>query len=392
MSEKEDLYKRDGVNVKEGDSFSECAGKLCWQTYGNSPYVEVDSFSGKHFRGPRGFRLNVLPINPNGLPEGYLCTCAPDGIGTKVAIIDASGLYANAARNLVAMCAGDITRWGGLPLVFTSILDTKTLGENGDETNMAFRAMIRGLKETADQQEFVMLNGETAELPTCVSSDNPDACTQFNWGGVMFGVYHRRTIITGNTVAPGQVVVALREKSFRCNGISSVRRALAMKFGEQWWANPEAKESIQAAAEPAVLYDRFLAAANGWHSPDFSPVVKAHLIVHVTGGAIQSKLAEDILFPQGLSATLGSLWVLPQIMRDCAGWRGMDSQELYKTWNGGQGVLMVVDASDVGTLTHMASKHGIEAKACGEITKEKSPRVTIVSQLNGEEITFEPKT
>jgi len=378
-----DVYQADGVNVEEGDSFSAFAGKLCQQSYGNSPYVEVKDFSMGHFRGPRGFRLK-------GLPENSWYDNAPDGIGTKVVIIDAAFAYDTAASNLVAMSAGDITHWGGLPLAFVNIMDVSTLGEEGDATNIAFRKMMTSLSDVAKQQGFVMFKGETAELGVCVGADNPGAPTKFNWGGVMFGAYNPETIITGDNISAGQAIIALKEVGFRCNGISSVRKSLAMRFGEQWWNNNEATEAIRQAAAPAVLYDKFLAIMNGWFESDFAPIIKASLIVHVTGGSLKSKLADDILFPRGLSVRLDNLCDIPHIMKNCAEWRGMDGKQLYKTWSGGQGVLVVVDKTDVDNFIGLASQHGIQAQKCGEITQESAMNVTIISKLNGEEITFEP--
>lgn len=381
-------YAADGVNVSEGDSFSAFAGGICRSTYGNNPYVTVNDMSRGHFRGPRTF-------NFKGLPAGYAIDAAPDGIGTKVVLIDAASSYRQAARDLVAMTCGDITRFGGLPAVFINVLDVKTLGKHGGSagayeraTNQAFRNLMEGLGEVCREQNLVAFKGETAELGVCVSSENRDAMAQFNWAGTAIGVYHPDKMVTGETLAPGQCVVAFREVGFRSNGVSSVRKALSKKFGAEWYRNPKAAAAILAAAQPSVLYDRFLSWLNGWFEADFVPIVKAHLIVHVTGGAIRSKFGEDVLFPRGLSAHLDMLWEPPEIMRQCAEWRGMSDEECYETWNGGQGALVVVDECDYEILEVLAKKQGLEARLCGRITDHKNPRVTIRSKFNGKEITF----
>jgi len=54
------------------------------------------------------------------------------------------------------------------------------------------------------------------------------------------------------------VILGLKENGFRCNGISSVRKALKEKFGKEWWINPRAKDSIKEAATPSVLYDTYI--------------------------------------------------------------------------------------------------------------------------------------
>ncbi len=382
------IYAADGVDVKEGDSFSAFAGRICSESYHNSPFVKVHDLSQRYFRGPRSFTFQ-------NLPKGYTIDAAPDGIGTKVIIISAVMTHRKAARDLIAMTSGDISRFGGLPLVFINVLDVKTLGKSGlDATmsermvNRAFRDMLEGLGEVCKEQKLVAFKGETAELGVCVGSENPDAMVQFNWAGIAIGVYHPGKMITGDSLMPGQQVVALKEEGFRSNGISSVRKAFQRKFGPHWYRNPEAAQAMMAAAKPSILYDRFLCDANGWFSSDFQPKFKIHLIVHITGGAICSKFAKDILFPRGLSAKLDGLWKPPVIMRQCAEWRGMGDVECYETWNGGQGVLVVVDQEECeGFITH-AQSYGIPAKQCGEITREKTPKVVVYSKFNGEKIVF----
>lgn len=374
-------YAQDGVDVKEGDSFSEFAGNLCKQTYGNSPYVEISDFSRGHFRGPRGFRLK-------NLPSDCWMDMAPDGDGTKVVLVDAARDYLCGANGIVAMTFGDITRWGGIPLVLVNDLNANSIGKTGEPANGAFRALVQGLKRVADEQSFVMFKGETAELGSCVGSENKSALIKYLWSGVAFGAYNPRTIITGDQIEEGMLVMAIQENGFRNNGISSVRKALAKAFGSDCYSNPEAQSAIKEAATPAVLYDKFLCTINGWYSEDFIPIIPSYLIVHLTGGAIRSKLAEDILFPRSLSAKLNDLWEPPGIMKKCARWRGMSDEECYEVWNGGQGILQIIDRDNVLTYLATAARFGLKARIAGEITKNPTPSVQIVSKFNGEIITF----
>lgn len=381
------VYAQDGVNTKEGDSFSAYCGRLCAGTYGNSPKVDVYDMSRGNFRGPRGFSLK-------GLPPGCKHTLAPDGIGTKVVAIDASFGHGKAGFDLAAMTAMDITRWGGLPLVFTNVLDTYTIGQEGERVNIACRELLAGLVEAAKALKMVVLNGETAELPGCVSSENPEALVKFNWVGVACGVYHPQMMILGDTLAPGQIIMALMEISLRSNGHSTARKALAMKFGLEWWKNPDAQAAIASVALPSVLYDPFLNQLHGWPEKNFWPLIKMHLIVHVTGGAIEDKFANDLLFPAGFSAELDDLFDPPPIMRDIAGWRGMSDEDCFGTFNCGQGALVVIDAKDEKKFIEFAAEYGIPAKRCGRILETrpgKAPSVIITSKFTGKEFPIRPK-
>ena len=369
-----DLYKQDGVDIEAGDVFSRFCAAINKSTYEISKYVQINDLSQGNFRGPRGFNF----IN---LPDGCLQTGGMDGIGTKVVVIEATGDLKTTATNIIAMTAMDITRWGGLPLLFMNTLDVSSLGETDSETFAMCKDIMSGLQEVALKEKYVLFNGETAELGPCISSENLDARVMFNWCGAMFGVYHPEKMILGNTLRPGQVIIALKD-SFRSNGISSVRKALAIKYGKEWWNNPEAMDDIIECSTGSASYDRMLNEAHGWFSNDpFTSEFNMHLIVHLSGGAFESKLGDDILKPMGLSAVLDYLFDPPEIMQKCVDWRGMRQKECYGTWNGGQGAIVVVDAEDADSFINFSKERGVEAKKAGKIIEKGSFTVFIRSKF-----------
>ena len=138
-----------------------------------------------------------------------------------------------------------------------------------------------------------------------------------------------------------------------------------------------------------MRYDPLLTTLNGWFKPDFKQEIKVHAIVHLSGGAIKEKFAKDILFPRGLSSSLNNLWEPPMVMKNCAVWRGLSDEEFYETWNGGQGMLLVIDEKDVKHCLKRAKQFSIKARIAGRITKEKIPQVKIISKLTkGKEIIY----
>ncbi len=372
---KRKAHAEDGVDIDEEASFSSFCGSICKASYGNSPFVDVHDLSGGSFRGPRPFTLK-------NLPDGYMIEASTDGIGTKGIVIDAAKTHYAAAYDIIAMTASDITRFGGVPLIFINVFDTSSVGNKGDEVQKAYKSAIVGLGDIAQKEKIVLLKGETAQMGVAIGSEITDSKTKLNWSGMMIGAYHKDKMITGDSLLPGQVVIALRENGFRCNGISSVRSALREKFGEKWFENPEAKDSVQKAATPSVLYDSFVNTLHGWFTKDFKTEIPIHAVVHLSGGAFKEKLARDILFPRGLSAELIDLWEPPEIMSDCAHWRKLTDEEFYEVWNGGQGMLLIVDEKDADYCVKRASEFSIEARIAGKITKEEIPQILIHSKLN----------
>ena len=202
----------------------------------------------------------------------------------------------------------------------------------------------------------------------------------------MIGAYHKDKMITGENLAPGQVIIALKENGFRCNGISSIRGALRVKYGKEWWRNPDAKERIRQTATPSVLYDAYVNTLHGWYDKNFKPEITLHAVVHLSGGAFREKLAKDILLPKKLSAELFDLWDPPQIMRECAFWRNITDEEFYEVLHGGQGMLLVVDEKDAEYCVKRAKDFEIQAKIAGKVTKESEPQVSIKSKLTPDKI------
>lgn len=374
---KKKISSQDGVDIEEESLFSSFAGSICKASYKNSPFVEVHDLSGGQFRGPRPFTLK-------NLPEGYFIEVSTDGIGTKGIIIDAAKTHHLAAYDIIAMTASDITRFGGIPLIFVNVFDTSSIGNEGDEVSKTYKNVISGLGEVAKKEKIVILKGETAQMGDALGSEIKDSKTKLNWSGMMIGAYHKNKMITGEKLAPGQVIIGLKENGFRCNGISSVRGALREKYGKEWWKNSEARESINQAATPSVLYDNYINTLHGWFNKDFKPEIVIHSVVHLSGGAFREKLAKDILFPKKLSAELFDLWEPPEIMRQCAEWRGLTDEEFYEVWHGGQGMLLIVDTKDAEHCIKRAKDFFIEAKIVGKITKENEPQVSINSKLTPE--------
>lgn len=372
--------EKDPVNLSLGDTISAYAGRKTRETHQNSIWADIKKRS-EHFRSEIAFDVfNHLP--------GRKMVLAPDGIGTKVALIDAACGHKNAARDLIAMTAGDITRSGGCPVIFSNVLDVSSLGENTEsDTFLAIKEFFDGLIEVANDLRFACVKGETAELSACVSSPNPNSLVKFNWAGFMIGVIHEEKEITGETLAPGQVVVALREFGFRSNGISAVRATMKNHWGDEWW---QMREIVHQIATPSTLYDHFLSWLNGWQNKEnnFEHYLKPHLICHLSGGSFKSKLFEDILKRKGLSASLTSLWEPPTIVKNIADWSEMSDEQLYEKWSCGQGALVVLDQKDVDAFIGYASIFRINAQVAGEITNESIPSLYITSQFSGKSFRY----
>jgi phosphoribosylaminoimidazole (AIR) synthetase len=101
------IYLQDGVNVDLGDLVSKFAADICKSTYDFSPIAKVVDTTNGNFRGPRGIQLK-----PDFNSDGFIWSCAPDGIGTKVIITDSVCSHLFSAFDLIAMTSFDLVRGG----------------------------------------------------------------------------------------------------------------------------------------------------------------------------------------------------------------------------------------------------------------------------------------
>lgn len=374
------IYSQDGVNVQLGDLYSAIAGWLAKLWWNNSDIVRVLSLSEWSFRWPRAYTFK-------NVPKGSIQTTVNDGIGTKVWLTDAVWMHWYSARDMIAMLTSDITRYGWLPLIISNVLDVHSLWDTMESKSFLAAVLLQiGLYEIAKEQKLIIINWETAELWAFVWSGNEQATLKYNRAGTAQWLYHKDKMILWDKIQPGDLVVALKENGFRSNGISSVRKAFEKKYWIDRYTSNEANDSVQLAAEPSVLYDRFLNYLNGrnikWDNKQFTKIIDIHGLVHLSGGSFEWKFFSDLLKQHWLSAELTDLFNPPKIMTDCADRRGMNSKDFYSTRNGWQWMLAIIKPSDVAKFEKIAWEFGIEVQVAWKITdRQSSSQLTINSKL-----------
>jgi phosphoribosylaminoimidazole (AIR) synthetase len=233
--------------------------------------------------------------------------------------------------------------------------------------------MMMRLGDIAKNQWFVILNGETAELWACVWTPNIEAKTAFNRSWMMSWVYHPNKMIYWDKVESGDILIALKQDGFRSNGLSAVRKAFALQYGENWYQDAP-REEIIAASAPSVSYAKAIAEANWWYSPNFVAPVNISWIAHLSWWSFKWKLLEDMLWVKWLSAEFDNLFPIPEIVKKVAVWsqqsdKPMKSlEELYSTWCAWQGMIVAVKTKyDAENLIKILAKKWIDSQIAGKV-------------------------
>ena len=313
-----------------------------------------------------------------------------DGIGTKIEVAERVGKFDTLGYDLIAMVADDLIAGGFIPTNLSNIIDVKTLDyEVIDE-------LMRGLHNAAEFSRMAVTGGEIAELGNRIGGW-PGARMNFNWASTAIGALHPKLAqpISGATVQPGQVVVALHSPSFRSNGFSLARRTLQNLFGDNWhetscgelkMKNEKLKSgSIEDEAvgpsnrQPATsdTWGEVLLAPSLIYSPGVARVLDAglplHGVAHITGGGIADNFQR--VLKNGVGAVLDNLFEPLPAMQRLAELADIAPADAYLYWNMGNGMLLVTEEATAEAVLTELQAAGYHAQLAGRITAE--PGVTL---------------
>jgi phosphoribosylformylglycinamidine cyclo-ligase len=284
-----------------------------------------------------------------------------DGIGTKVEVAERLGRYDTLAFDLIAMLADDAVRFGAQPLSLSNVLDIHRAEA------AVIDALARGLERAARVAQIAVVGGEVAELGARISGRG--ASGGLHWAGTLLSILVRGRELTGATVAPGDTIVALRERGLRCNGFTLARAAAQRMCGDDWHgaASPSGGTLGDVMLEPSTIYAP--AVLDGLGRVNEAPRARASAIAHVTGGGIPGKLGR-VLGARGLGATLDDLFEPPPFVAMLQRAGEVSDEDAYRAWCMGQGMLVVT--TDAGPWLEICSARGIDARVAGRVHEARA--------------------
>ena len=368
-------YKDAGVDVELGDDASRVLYEAAKRTWENrkGQFGEVLEFF-PDFSGLRAVRIG-------GLPTDALTNLGFDGVGTKIEIAERIGRHDTVAYDLFAMVCDDAIVRGAEPVMVGSILDVNSLGRDGKNNIELVKQLAQGYIGAAKAANVVVVNGEVAELGARVHGAGD---FNYNWGAGVAWFGRESKLLKGTEIKKGDSVVAFKENGFRSNGLSLVRKIMESKHGVGW-VHQSFDESLldlerpyetQAAhpqrtlgemvLEPSIIYTRAVSAMFGGFLGE--PRAKIHGVAHITGGGIPGKLGR-VLKPSGLGAVLDNLFESPSIMKYTQSAGGIKYRDAYKTWNMGNGMLIITPEPD--QVIAIAAEHDIKAQKAGNVVNER---------------------
>ena len=309
-------YAGAGVDIEAGNALVKAIGPLVKATARPGATSELGGFGG--FFDPKA--------------AGYtdpLLVAANDGVGTKLKLAIDFDRHDTVGIDLVAMCVNDLIVQGAEPLFFLDYFATGKL-ENG-----VAERVVAGIADGCKQAACALIGGETAEMPGMYAEGDYDLA------GFCVGAVERGEQLTGDKVAPGQVLLGLTSSGVHSNGYSLVRRLAADKG---WRLDQPApfdpdRLLIDTLIEPTRIYVKSLLPAirEG----------KIAALAHITGGGLLENIPR--VLPAGAHAAVDvDAWEQPGLMAFLQEQGNIEPAEMARTFNCGIGMVAAVAADAAG--------------------------------------------
>ena len=327
-------YARAGVSIAAGNALVRAIAPLARATRRAGADAELGGFGGVFDPKAAGF------VDP-------LLVAANDGVGTKVKLAIEWDRHDGIGVDLVAMCVNDLIVQGAEPLFFLDYYATATL-----DPAVAER-VIASIAEGCRQAGCALIGGETAEMPGMYAAGDYDLA------GFAVGAVEREQLLTGEYIAPGDVLLGLASTGVHANGFSLVRRLAADK---RW------RLDRPALFDADRLLIDWLMAPTRIYVASLLPLLRAGRIkglAHITGGGLLENVPR--VLPEGCHAAVDAdAWEQPRLMAWLQAQGAIEPEEMARTFNCGIGMVVVVspaEAEPVASALAAAGERGFRIGA-----------------------------
>ncbi|GAB4130197.1 phosphoribosylformylglycinamidine cyclo-ligase [Thermopirellula anaerolimosa] len=303
---------------------------------------------------PQGFaglcRLDFPgPLFARNYADPVLVACT-DGVGTKLKVASAMGIYRTVGIDLVAMSVNDALCCGAEPLFF---LDYVAMPKD-DPPLLA--EILEGIVAGCMEAQCALLGGETAILPDIYQPGD------FDLAGFCVGVVERKSVIDGKSIAAGDTVIGLASTGLHSNGYSLARKVVFEIAGlsVEDWADELGMKVGEALLKPTRIYVKPIRAILRHYA--VKSVV--HGIAHITGGGIRENLARIV--PPGVRIVLDrNAWPVPPIFPWLQKLGDIDDAEMEQVFNLGIGMILVVSPFFAASIQKQLAAAGVESWVLG---------------------------
>jgi phosphoribosylformylglycinamidine cyclo-ligase len=284
------------------------------------------------------------------LPSGYknpVLVAGTDGVGTKLKLALDSGYHEGVGIDLVAMCVNDLVVAGAEPLFFLDYYASAALDVDVAAT------VVESIGEGCLQAGAALIGGETAEMPGMYAKGDYDLA------GFCVGVVEENGVIDGSKTAAGDAIIALASSGPHSNGYSLIRKIIShcgadldQDFGQSSLG--------KTLLTPTRIYVKSLL--------KLQENMTINAIAHITGGGLLENIPR--VLPDHMQADINTnSWQMPAIFDWLQQQGNVEQEEMYRTFNCGIGMIVVVPAAQREDAISILTAEGEDAWHVGNISE-----------------------
>ncbi len=337
-------YKNSGVDIDAGNESVQLIKNSVRSTYRPEVLGDLGGFGGL-------FALKNYdePILVSGT----------DGVGTKLKIAFMLDKHDTIGQDAVAMCVNDILVQGAEPLFFLDYLAVGKL----EPKKVA--EIVGGVARACKESDCALIGGETAEM----SGFYPRG--EYDIAGFAVGVVEKKNLITSARVKVGDILIGLPSSGLHSNGFSLVRKII---FEHKKFKPNDKIDGLQKNIGEEILTPTRLYPAT------CLPIIKKfgeklHGMVHITGGGFYDNIPRAL--PEGLGVEIDcDAWNVPTIFKLLQAWGNVDWREMFRTFNCGIGMILIVDELAVDELAAHLNENYEEFYKIGRVVEGAGVKIS----------------
>ena len=328
-------YKNAGVDIDAAANALKELKKFLQSTYNSDVLGEADGFGGL-------FSLDMKKC------QNPVLVSSIDGVGTKLKIAFLTGKHDTVGIDLVSHCANDILVQGARPLFFLDYFATGKIEPN------VIIAIVKGLARGCREVGCALIGGETAEMPDFYKTG------EYDLAGAMVGIVEKENIIDGSQIQIGDQLIGLASNGLHTNGYSLVRKILFDVAG--YSVDNYIEELRMTVGEELLKTHKSYTSSILQVSKQFD--IKG--LVHITGGGFFDNIPR--ILPEKCSVQVDiSSWEVPPIFQLVQSLGKIDYREMYRTFNMGIGMIMIVKPEETENIACHLEELGEHAFHIGEV-------------------------
>ena len=337
-------YKDAGVDIEKADQAISSSKTIIQSTFNKNVLSSIGGF---------GAMYSIKDV-VNRYDDPVLVQSI-DGVGTKMAVAQKCNNFDFIGCDLVNACCNDVAVTGAQPLTFLDYIASSSLNPQ------TVSEIIKSVAMECKNLGVSLVGGETAEMPGTYHKNEYDLV------GIATGIIERRNIVDGSSVKDGDLIIGIPSNGLHTNGYSLARKLIfdVLNLNVNDVLSGQKISVGSALLAPHKNYSQMI---NVLIEKGFQP----KSLAHITGGGLLDNVPR--VFPAGFAAEINvNSWPKIPIFQFLIENLDLEINELYRTFNMGIGLTIIVDPSQKDQLVNMLGQN--RCFEIGVITPNSSKQV-----------------